>query len=712
MKKYLLFVLISLIIIGGYQYLYYYQNSIYVSYEGEITSFSKVEGEKLFIDKGKGYEVFDIRGVNLGLGKPGKFATEFSITKEEYLKWFKEIQALGANVVRTYILAHDDFYDAFYEYNLNNPDPLYLIHGVWVDDYMLHSYRNAFDKNFYKEFLKSCKATVDVIHGKRKSNDIQSLPTQSYNKDISQWVYGYILGVEWETDIVAFTDKTGPKRPEFKGEYLYTENASNFEIFLAMIGDETIKYETEKYGTQRTVAFSNWPTTCPIEFSQNTKQEFGKYAKIDVEHIKSTENFNSGQYASYHVYPYYPEYLAFENPEVENSYLDYLKLLSDHHSMPVIISEFGVPSSRGMASYESKGDKNRNQGFMSEREQGNALVSLYKDIKESGCAGGMVFVWQDEWFKRTWNTMGNVDLQNTAFWSDYQTNEQYFGLLSFDPGKDKSICYVDGDKSDWSKEDIVIEGDYTLSMKYDEKFIYFLAEKEGFDLSKDKLYIPLDTNFKSGARRADNLNLNMSHSSDFVIEIFGEENSRLWVQERYDTINAIFGNMIRRKFNSYENPPKKDSTAFNKVNLLIQSSNYFDNGKPIDFSEFDLNNSNHYSLLKTYETGKLTYGNANPSAEEFNSLADFFSGEGFVEIKIPWELLNFADPSQMKIHDDYYDNYGVEYMRIRGMNVGLGNGMDMIDMEEFPLVPLGTKPVYHERLKESYYILQEFWKNN
>ena len=38
-----------------------------------------------------------------------------------------------------------------------------------------------------------------------------------------------------------------------------------------------------------------------------------------------------------------------------------------------------------------------------------------------------------------------VNLTRTPYWSDYQTNEQYFGLLSFDPGREESMCYVDGD---------------------------------------------------------------------------------------------------------------------------------------------------------------------------------------------------------------------------------------------------------------------------
>ena len=134
MKKFLLITVVLLMAILGLDYLYYYQGELYLPHKGEITCNSAVKGDQLYIDKGNGYEPFEIRGVNLGLGKPGHFATEQAVTKEEYLIWLEQIHDLGANVVRIYTIGPTAFYEAFYEYNMDNPDPLYLIHGVWVDD--------------------------------------------------------------------------------------------------------------------------------------------------------------------------------------------------------------------------------------------------------------------------------------------------------------------------------------------------------------------------------------------------------------------------------------------------------------------------------------------------------------------------------------------------------------------------------------------------
>lgn len=713
MKKFLIICLVLILAYFAGDYLYYYTGTLYPPYIGEVTCYTGTDSESLYLDQGNGLEVFDLKGVNLGLGKPGNFATDYAITKEEYLLWFGQIQELGANTIRIYTIAHPTFYEAFYQYNVNNPQPLYLIHGIWADDYLINSCYSAFDEKFYEPFLEKCKDVVDIVHGRHKQTaDNRVLPFH-YSRDISPWVYGYILGIESEGDIVAFTNESESQAEQYQGEYLYTQNARNFEILLAAMGDRTIAYETKKYGSQRAVAFANWPSTCPLEFPENVKQAHKKYAQVDANDIHATKAFMGGLFAAYHIYPYYPEYVLYEQEtsDTENTYLAYLTRLNEHHTLPVVIAEFGVPASRGMAAYEQNRELGRDQGNINETQQGEALVSLYRDIKTSGCAGGIVFNWQDEWYKRTWNTIPTVDLANTVYWSDYQTNEQCFGLLSFDPGKEESICYVDGDRSDWTDGDVVTEQNgYRLSMKYDVKFIYFLVEKEGFHIDRDCLYIPIDTTWKSGSTVADNLKLTATEPMDFVIQIDGKDNSRLWVQERYNTCTALYGNQIKRFFNQYLNPPAADSTQFQTVQLILHELDYYMSDEIIEFWDYNFNDPYLcYTLAQTYETGKLTYGNANPDREEFDSLADFCAGEGFVEIKLPWQLLNFADPSTMRIHDDYYERYGVEYLSVGDIRVGVGDGTETVQMAEFPMKKLGRSPEYHERLKQSYYILQEYW---
>ena len=378
-----------------------------------------------------------------------------------------------------------------------------------------------------------------------------------------------------------------------------------------------------------------------------------------------------------------------------NTYYAYLKLLNEYHTIPVVISEYGVSTGRGMAQRDA--NTGRNQGHMTEQEQGRALIDCYEDIMAAGSAGSCVFTWQDEWFKRTWNTMAYVDLDNTPYWSDYQTNEQYFGLLAFDPGEEKSVCYVDGDPSEWTEEDVVLETDQgTLSMKYDEKFIYFYAQ--GFDPEAETLYIPIDTTPKTGSTYCENYDLTFERPCDFVIRIEGTDGSRVVVQERYEVMRAMFLKDTEM-VDAYVNEVDADTPVFKEIDLVLQ---FLPEGGGRGLKE----------NYETYETGLLRYGNANPEAEDFDSLADYMFTEDGVEIRIPWQLLNFANPSEMMIHDDYYENYGVEYIHIDEMYVGMAVGDDTeyrIPMAAFPLEGWGKTVTYHERLKESYYILQDYW---
>ena len=719
MKKFFIVVIPGVVLLFLLDWLYFSVGVLYLpSFRASPEYFAKAEGKALYLDQGSGYAEFEMKGVDLGLGKPGHYATDLAITKEEYLRWFRQIKELGANVIRTYTLAGPDFYQAFYEFNRNNPDPLYLLHGVWVDDYLLNSSYSALDEEFYKPFLRDCKKVIDTIHGRHKEPTKNSVFSQYYRWDISPWVCGYILGVEWDGTLVSYTNQSLAQRQQLNGRYFYTEDASNFEIFLANTGEEVAAYETEKYGTQRLIAFSNWATTDPMDYPQKLRDYFPKAAEIDVEHIHCKEPFGPGQFASYHIYPYYPDFYRLLPAHEENTYLQYLRDINDHHHMPVVISEFGCPSSRGMAAREE--GLGRNQGNMSETQQGQALVSMYRDIKEAGSAGGIVFTWHDEWFKRNLNTMANVDLTATPYWSDYQTNEQYFGLLSFDPGEEKSVSYPDGDKSEWTEEDLVSEQDgVRLSMKQDERYLYFLVEKAGFNALNDKFYIPIDTTPKSGSLRAGNLGVEMDRAADFVVELDGPQNSRVWVHRYYDIIEALFCDKVTHWSLFSQEFPLPDTDTFVKMRLLLSNESFFvrdsvedqnmEDDVPLTYMEFSPINRTHYGLTDSYETGVLTYGNGRPGTPDFNSLADFCGGDGFVEVRLPWQLLNFADPSRMNIHDDYYEHYGVEYLHIDKLYAGAGDGTGRIAMKPFALKPLGLHPSYHERLKQSYYILQSLW---
>lgn len=720
MKKFIITVSVLVVAVLTVNYAYFYMG-IYIPlpFRSEMSVIAKTENKQILLNKNGTYTPFEIRGVDIGAGYPGKESTDFAIDKETYLRWFGQIQEMGANTIRIYTIQSEPFYEAFYEYNKERKEPLYLLHGISVNEHTMNSYKDAYHKDFYNVFLEDCKTMVDVIHGNRKLNLGKNATRGhgSYLRDISEWVIGYILGSEWDEYLVAYTDNKyseDKKGLNYKGEYFYTsDNASPFESMLAKIFDEVTKYETKRYNSQRIISFFNDQSTDPFTYQTVDTTVINKCAKIDAENILQTDKVLSGSFVSYSVYPAYPDYLTYvadwsvygidENAFVGedgnlNTYLAYLTMLNIHHSKPIIISEFGTSTSRAM----SRADINteRNMGSVSEDEQGNTLVKCYREIMMSGCAGSCISSWQDEWFKRTWNTMHAVNLKRNPYWADYQTDTQFFGLLTFDPGDEQSVCYADGNVSEWKTEDKITQnGDMSISVKYDEKFLYFMLEKTNFDIETDVLYLPIDTTPKTGSNYCENFGLKFDRSADFIVVISEKNDSRVLVQERYEALRSTYSQEIY-KFDTYERKhiPDKTSPVFKNINLILQKKQ-IKVARSLDF------------LPDSYETGELKYGNANPESEDYNSLADFCVKGDYIEIRLPWQLLNFADPSKMQIHDDYYDeNYGVEYIDIDKMYVGITDGAD----ERTHLAPVelkgwGNTPTFHERLKKSYYIMKKEW---
>jgi hypothetical protein len=210
MKKFIIIVLIIVLLVMGLDTAYF-RLGWYVDLDpGAVpTTFVRTEGDKMLMLDGDDYEPFEIRGVNLGSGIPGEWSTDFAIDKDTYKRWFKYIQDMGANTIRVYTVQQDVFYNAFYEYNRDNDNPLWLIHGVWVNDYVQNSHRDAFDQGFRERFLSDSRTMLDVIHGNKKIalGRMASSGSGFYLNDISRWVIGYILGVEWEDVTVAYTNE-------------------------------------------------------------------------------------------------------------------------------------------------------------------------------------------------------------------------------------------------------------------------------------------------------------------------------------------------------------------------------------------------------------------------------------------------------------------------------------------------------------------------
>lgn len=653
-----------------------------------------------------GWEQQFMTGVNIGASEPALFPGDLTISYETYLRWFKHISEMNANCIRVYTTMRPQFYLALSDFNKSADNPIYLFQGVWVNEDDIERLGDVYAENekILTDFKNDVVTTVDVIHGKAVIPESPGEASGTYHADVSNWLAGWIVGIEWDPNLVLNTDDQHPDMRDYDGKYLFTQSSTPFEAFLCRVGDALIEHETEKYHYQVPLAFTNWITTDPLSHPNEPHFDEDK-ATVNTESIKF-RNFGPGMFTSYHIYPYYPDSLNYQEDYLENkgdngkpdTYSAYLKDLKLVHTLPILVAEFGIPTSRGMGHESVMG---YNQGGVDENAQGAMLTDMIDSIQKTGYAGGLVFTWQDEWFKRTWNNVMFDIADRRPFWSNIQTTEQNFGILAFDPGAKYCCCYPDGDIGEWSSTETAIKsGAGELSVMHDERYLYLMYKSKDYDFNNDTLYIPVNTIGGQGNTSSKDYKLTFDDGADFLIKIHGASDSHIYVDSYYDAFSYHYvESRILSDFPMPKDADKKDSGVFNEM-MMCYGYHLKVGGTGAEVPD------------KAYETGKLKYGNANPDSEDYASLTDFCYGDDAVEIRIPWQLLNVMDPSSKQQMGDFRDEQVFTPQPFDSFDFGIGVAKNKeevkINFEGNYSFKEWNMPTWHERLKPSYYELQKY----
>lgn len=661
------------------------------SYFGPV---SRVEGKSFLVRNAKGtFEPFFVKGVDIGAAKPGFWPGEFGIEQSDYLRWFQLIGDMNANTIRVYVPQMPGFYHALLTYNLQAEHPLYLLQGIYMNEEYIETYHDAFNTDLTEIFDRDLKNTIDIIHGNAVVEKLPGNAGGEYTSDVSEYVIGYLPGIEFSAEFVMSTNEKHPEKTEFNGTYVTTQSASPFEVFLAQTQELMIDYEQQHYNVQRPIAITNWITTDPLSHPGEPNPGMEDSVSVDVEHIYATSAYTAGFFASYHVYPYYPDLMSFEQKYLEgenpNPYRAYLTELTAYHTMPVLVAEFGIPTSRGMT------HENRvlgfNQGHIEETKQGEMLVSMMNDIYDTGCMGGLVFSWQDEWFKRTWNTKDQEEAERRPYWLNVESPEKTFGLLAFDPGESLAV-HLDGSSAEWTSADqIQINDGITLSVRSDESYLYFLIQSDSLQFGKDRLYLAVDTipdqgNLTYGDKA-------LSRAADFLIVLDGETDSTVLTDPYYDIFQYQYS-VQTALVDPIENQTVKNSGTFVPIYAALSRSLALpETGEIIPFSKFD--------------SGHLNYGIGDPDNAAYNSLSDFYAKGGVIELRIPWMLFNVRDPGTKDIVADWNTTGSITGMTIDSFYFSVFSDAQV---SPAPFAAYSWDawdlPTYHERLKKSYPIMQ------
>ncbi len=700
-----------------WQYLVVYQN-FYLDFvpNAEIKAEYFANETHVFDNTGENPQQLQLKGIVLDSVAPGEYTTSYAVSKQKYSEWLGQIAEMGANTVTVDGLMDSDFYAALYNHNINTDSPLYLLQGIRLSGYDANNSDDFYGT--FDEFTEDIHRTVNAIHGKDPFSLGRMEASGRYTIDVSRWTLGYILGNEWTPYTVAYTDNKLELSSSYVGEYFSSgENATKTEVFIANMMDILLKYETERFNTQRLVTFNSSYYTDPLEYTDTVQLQLGKIVSMNVENIVPSEKVESGIFAGYMMRAGLDDFVIclsdndirnhidfVEQVDRESIYGGYVEFLNLFHNVPVVITSYGYSTAR-VVDVITTGSLDQER--LTEQQQGEQLVESYYEFIENGCSGAMIANWQDNWSRTTWNTAFATDTNRQLYWFDAQTKDQSNGILAFDTSDGGEVCYVDGDITEWNDQDIVSQNqDYSLSIRYDEGYIYFMARGV---TEQSSVILPIDTTPKTGSLTVRYRDIRMSDAADFLVYIDGTDNSRVVVQERYEAARVNFEEFIST-VNPYVYQPSP--TGNNFVPIRVVASKALDPTKDVlNDVLLGVEEFKELNLLDVFNTGQLTHGNANPNDINYNSLADFCFGEDAVEIRIPWQMLNFSDPSEMKIHDDYYPVYGVEKIGIDGINVGISDvsTQNRIQLDFFGLQGWHSSVTYEERLKKSYDIIKEAW---
>jgi len=633
-----------------------------------------VTGNYIGYWNGNEYEPLFLKGINLGVSVPGTLPGELAATDQQYAQWIQKIHATGFNVIRVYTLHYPRFYDALREFNLDHPDnPLYLLQGIWLNEEV--PAKNLFNLN--DEFSTDIEESVDCLHGNRNISHRFGKAYGTYTSDVSPWTMGFIIGREVHPAEVALTNSANPGLSAFAGNSIGLPAGSAAEVFCAMHLDKLVTYEQETYSSSRPVSFSSWPTLDPL----NHPTEDPVFTDEDVEQIDleniSTHKAPAGYFASFHAYPYYPDFISedpgyrtFSDAQGPNSYLGYLTDLKNHyHSRPLIIAEFGVPSSWGNAHFAHSG---MHHGDITEEQQGHYNVRMLHNIHDAGCGGGLVFAWIDEWFKLTWITQPfESEPFRRQLWHNVTSPEQNFGLLRFD---EPLVNYT----SFTGNYPTVLDN---MAAAVTNEFLHIKMEINQELTANDTIRLALDTYFPEVGELLLPGGNELANRSEFFLEIT-ENQATLYVTRAYNLFAIWFGS-------------SPDDQLFHSI---------VSNGAPWDIVKWKNNR---------FEDAVQMIGELMPhSGTEFSSKREgILFDNKTITVRIPWSLLNFTDPSNHLVMDDKRNTIARETAVSQGISVMFHFQGQSYAPERFIWEKWNVARAYEEVDKVSLQIMQEGMKD-
>ena len=683
---------------------------------------ARTSGEHFEVRSGLVWSPLYVQGINLGAALPGKFPAAFPSDDATYARWLSLMAGAHANVVRVYTILPPAFYRAFAQWNNDHPnDPLWLVQGVWTE-LPPHS---AYDAPAFRGgFVAELRRAADVVHGRARLPQRPGHAWGRYTADVSAHTLAWLIGREWEPQSLQAYDSLHKNRTRFAGRFLAVDSGTAADIWLAQQCDTLLAYEWDVYHAQRPIAYVTWPTLDPLshvtepgrEEEQALRRRYGfppnprlkEYANdgvtLDAMRVRITSADSAGYFAAYHAYPYYPDFIGLDSAYGPSHYLSYLRALARHHAgRPLLVAEYGVPSSRGNAHLTPE---SLNHGGHDEEEMAAIDVRLTREIRDAGLAGGIVFAWLDEWFKHNWPV---IDLEQpadrTRLWHNMMDAEQHYGLLGEYAGDSGTVPEPGGDPAHWRALTVLArDSGLVLRTGSDASYLYVAIETP-WPFDSVRYVLGFDTiDSTQGEHRLPGLAVTSPDGFEFAAVLDDSSHADLRVVPWYDPYLIPRAGMGPTALDAFYHfgATARGAASEGVYDTLFLTTNRWRIAR--DGRTFPAHGVNR---------GRLRYGRA---AEA--TLADWYvdRAAGLVELRLAWGLLNVTDPSSRTVLARIAPPDRFTVTRTDGVRIGVA-AVRRSDASVRAWLPPGPTyawptwetPVWHERLKPAYFALQSLW---
>ncbi len=642
----------------------------------EAQIFFRAHGQYLQIRSGSDWQDIYPVGVNLGPARPGEFSSTASRDFSTYATWLQQIAEMNANTVRIYTILPPAFYQALRAHNEQSRSPLWLIQEVWIED----GVQDLYDSEAEQEFRRELRTTIDLLHGNADVRYRRGHSYGIYTADVSKWVLALGVGREVEPRLVLNTNQKHAAQTSYKGQYVSLHQGNPAEAWFARMCDEGAAYEMEKYNAQRPLTVVNWPPLDPMTHSTEAnyveelkiRKRLGEVVpeeipevlndadavSLDVARFTVEPQFASGLFALFHVYQHWPDFLLHESSyaaahdsEGPNRYLGYLQELKKAYAgMPLLIGEYGLATSTSSAHVHPQG---WNNGGLTEKEQAELLVRFTRNIHDTGCAGGIVFAWQDEWWKHVHDSF-TADFERpwerNPFWDNTLDPEKHFGVTGYEPAA--TVPLLRGEVSDWAGAQQLAFSTggagapgavRAIFAGSDFAYLYLRLDLTpgAIDWSTTNYWIALNTlPSESGTRQLPGIGVRMETGANFLVQLNGPTAGRILIADDYNP-NQPFPVMGR--------PGLMRIWRKQGMTLGLTNSGRFENIM-IEANPARYGRDGTQFPAVNYDRSPLPYGSADHSSAQFSSHAmwNAWPERGLIEVRLPWGLLLMTDPSQLQ----------------------------------------------------------------